>query len=840
MQLAEPKLATSRLVKKPVAKAVMLALLSPAALSQALAQQERSLEIEEIVVTAQKRDESMQRVPISIEVLSNQTIRDLNMQDFFDYSKMVPSILSTPNMDEGTSWAGISMRGVNSGSRGHASTNSPTVGMYLDEMPITTQQGNLDLHLYDVSRIEVLAGPQGTLFGASAQAGMIRVISNRPELDEFSGSVGAEANTVDWDDTGYLLEGYVNVPLTEKSAVRLVGWSRSTAGWIDNVLRSRTYPGVEDDAICAANGVDCSADDITISNENRVKDNYNTVDTVGGRAALRVDLNDNWTLSPTIMAQQSEARGHRGEDISDFVGVEQAVSHIMPQYTDDSWYMLGLTIEGKVGNFDLVYSGGYLQRDVDGSYDYADYAYWYDVAYTTGYYTDLHFLDSGPRPIENQWYPGIAGTRNMQGYAQEVYDWYERETHELRVTTDPEKRIRGMLGFFWMDSYHDYTTPYRAPGLADFMELEGGDPFLTRDTFYLNSMDRFDKDKAFFGQVDYDITDDLELTVGARFFEPKQDVVGFTGYSLQANGIWSSSGEARCDLLGNGQTDYQGKRNLKPCLAVDKHISERESIYRVNLTYRASDDAMLYGTWSEGYRPGGINRNPDQTEYLSEFLTNYEMGWKTQLLDGRLQLNGAAFYDEWEDFQITFAGQNNITQIGNGPSAQIIGFEAQIVWLPTDRLRIVGSAARYDGELTSVFADYNPDGSIEEVKAAKGTPLPDTPKFKGNVVGRYSFPVSGYDAYVQGTLIYSGKRRSDLEPEDYEIRGDFPSITLLDLAAGFQTESWSFDLFVKNATNNDTPWYDTAQCSFSTCGAQRYIVRERPITVALKATRNFF
>jgi outer membrane receptor protein involved in Fe transport len=353
-------------------------------------------------------------------------------------------------------------------------------------------------------------------------------------------------------------------------------------------------------------------------------------------------------------------------------------------------------------------------------------------------------------------------------------------------------------------------------------------------------MDRFDKDQALFGQVDFDITDNLELALGARFFEPRQDVIGFTGYSSTANGIWSSSGEARCDLLGNGQGDYQGKRNVKPCLNVDKHIKENESIFRVNLNYRASDDVMFYGVWSEGYRPGGINRNPNQSEYLSEFLTNYEIGWKTQLLNNRLQFNGAAFYDEWDDFQITFAGQNNITQIGNGPSAEIMGLEAQLLWLPTDQLRITASAAYYDGELTEVFADYNADGTIEEVKAAKGTPLPDTPKFKGNLLARYGFPVGGYDAYVQGTLIYSGKRRSDLEPEDYAIRGDFPAMTLLDLATGVQTESWSFDLFIKNATNNDTRWYDTAQCSFSTCGAQRYIVRERPITIALKATRNFF
>jgi outer membrane receptor protein involved in Fe transport len=825
----------------------MLALVSPVAISQAQAQDVRGLEIEEIIVTAQKRDETMQAVPISIEVLNSRALRELNLQNFFDYAQMVPSILTTPGLDEGSSWAGITMRGVNSGSRGHASTNSPTVGMYLDEMPITTQQGNVDLHLYDVSRVEVLAGPQGTLYGGSAQAGTIRVITNEPDLDNFSASVSAEGNMVDGDDTGYLLEGYVNVPINEKSAVRLVGWTRETAGWIDNVLRSRTYRGVEDPDICAANGVPCSADDITLSNDDKVRDNYNTVQTTGGRAALRVDLNENWTITPSVMAQRTKAKGHRGEDISDFVGIEQAVSHIMPEFTDDDWHMLGLTIEGKVGNFDVVYAGGYLERDVGGSEDYADYAYWYDAAYTTGYYADLHFSNTGERSIANQFeddilgrFPdGTIGSRNMQGYMQQFFDYYERTTHEIRITTDPEKRVRGMLGLFFMDSYHDFTTNYVAPGLGDVMEMHGGEPYLTRDAVYLNSMDRDDDDRAIFGHVEFDITDDLELTVGARFFEPEQTVRGFTGYGAGFNGLWSSSGEARCDLLGNGQADYQGKRNVKPCLNVDKGIKESESIYRVNLRYHANDDTMLYATFSEGYRPGGINRNPNQGEYLSEFLTNYELGWKTQFMNRRLQLNGAVFYDEWEDFQITFAGENSITQIGNGPSADIKGIEAQLTWIASDRLRISGSGAYYDGELSSVFADYNDDGTIGEVRAPKGTPLPNTPDFKGNVIARYEFPVGDFNAYVQGVLTYIGERRSDLEPEDYVIRGDYPSLTFLDLAGGFRKDDWGVDLFIKNATNEDGYWYDTAQCSFGTCGPQRYIVRERPITVAAKFTMSF-
>ena len=382
----------------------MLALISPAALAQS---QEGIAQIEEIIVTSQRRSQNMQSVPISIDVVSQQTIRELNIQNFYDYAQMVPTISTTPGMNEGSSFAGISMRGVNSGSRGHPSSNSPTVGMYLDEMPVTTQQGNLDVHLYDVSRIEVLAGPQGTLYGSNAQAGTIRVLTNRPVLDEWSSSVSAEGSIVDGDDTGYLLEGYVNMPINDKMAIRLVGYTGESAGWINNVAGSRTYPGVEDPATCAASGVPCSADDITNTNEDMIANNYNTVERTGGRVALRIDLNENWTISPSLLAQQVNSKGHRGEDISGLLTDKKgSVVHFMDEFTDDEWFMAGLTIEGKIGNFDLVYSGGYMERTVDGSYDYADYAYWYDTIYTTGYYADLHFQDGGARTIGNQWYPG--------------------------------------------------------------------------------------------------------------------------------------------------------------------------------------------------------------------------------------------------------------------------------------------------------------------------------------------------------------------------------------------------------------------------------------------------
>lgn len=841
--------------RTPVAAGILLALASPALLAQ-------ESTIEEIIVTSQKREESMQKVPISIQTLNNQSLSELGLMNFQDYTKMLPTVSTTPGLGAGSGFANVYMRGIATAGDGQATTSQPSVGMYLDELPVTTIQGNLDIHLYDVARIEALAGPQGTLYGASSQAGTIRVITNKPVLEEFSSSVGVEGNIVDGDDTGYVVEGYVNVPVNDRMAIRLVGWSRQDAGYIDNVSTTRVMPGNEDmvqfqtddpgtpadesllqNPTWCGSTTDCSADDITIDNAALAKENYNTLDTIGARAALRIDLNDNWTVTPTVMAQKQEGEGSWGDDLSSFVPGDNAVAHFTPEFTNDEWTMVGLTIEGRVSNFDVVYSGSYLDRTVDGSFDYTDYAYWYDTIYTTGYYADLHFANTGPRAVPNQFFP-TAGSRLAPVPRVNTDDDYTKENHEIRISTDPDKRVRGMLGFFWQHQYHDFEQHWDVPGLGDIMLMNGGTDPRFQDTVYLNSFDRNDYDRAVFGQVSFDITDDLELTVGARFFEPQVTVRGFFGFGLGFTPIWSSNGENRCNLtqgdsgwtpLFNGQADYKDT----PCLNVDKGIAESEHIGRVNLTWNLSDDVMFYATWSEGYRPGGINRNPSAGEYQSDFLTNWEAGWKTQLLDNTVQFNGAVFYDTWDDFQVSFTGANAITQVDNGPSASVLGTEMQMVWLPTDNLRITASAAYLDTQLEDDYVNLDAMGNVTRVLAPKGTRLPVTAKLKGNLIGRYMFPLAGFDAHLQGAVVHEGKRDSDMDQRDNAIRGGVPAYTTADLSAGIAKEDWSVELFIKNATDEDAPIYLTAQCVPTTCGGQNYGVRFRPRTFAIRYTKDF-
>ena len=827
-----------RIPRTPIAAAIMLA--CPALMAQ---------QLEEVIVTAQKRTENLQDVPISIQALGTEQLEELQVNNFRDYVQMLPTVTMAPGAGggygAGAGFAAVYMRGVTTGGDGQATTSVPSVGMYLDEQPITTIQGNLDIHMYDIERVEALAGPQGTLYGASSQAGTIRIITNKPDATKFDAGYGLEGNIVDGDDSGYIAEGFVNVPITDNAAIRIVGWYREDAGWIDNVERTRTFKVDANDP----------TDDITVSNAQFAENNYNTAETYGARAALRVDLNDDWAITPSVMYQKQKSEGSWGDDLSspntdtglnEPVSGDHAVAHFTEEFTDDEWWQAGLTIEGSIGNFDLTYSGNYLDRDVEASFDYSDYSHFYDDIYYTGYFADL-FIDNAGNNV-----PPVHRYGNDDGYT--------KQSHELRLSTPQDNRVRGLIGVFWQEQKHDFFQNFLVAGLGDVMLMNGGATPLFADTVYLNSMDRKDTDEAVFGSVSFDITDQLELTGGIRFFKAETSVKGFFGFGLgfnpshapgsdpgdlpdepgsPANGGdgafsptgqgWSRNGEWRCP----SQADYKDA----PCKNVDRSVKSDDHVSRINLNYKLSDDVLLYATWSEGFRPGGINRNPFVGDYEPDFLTNWEAGWKTQWGDHSLQFNGAIFFEQWDNLQRAFQGENGITQVDNAPNAEIKGIEAQLLWAATDNFRLSAAAAYYDAELTSDYIEIS--GGEPVVTAPEGTQLPVTPDFKGNLIARYTFPLGTFESHLQGALTYETSRPANMSVAENEIQGEIPSSTVLDLSAGIGRNSWTLELFVKNATNEDAPIAFGTECAISVCGLQTYGLRRAPTTVGLKFSQEF-
>ncbi|HEX4182010.1 MAG TPA: TonB-dependent receptor plug domain-containing protein, partial [Caulobacteraceae bacterium] len=296
------------------------------ALAQRAAATTGSAEVGEVVVTAQKREESLQHIPMSVQALDVKRLDQLNITEFSDYVKFMPSVAF---QTLGPNQTSIYMRGVASGDNANHSGPLPSVGSYLDEQPITTIGGTLDVHIYDIARIEVLPGPQGTLYGASSEAGTLRIITNQPSTSGFAAGYDLEGNGVDHGGGGYVAEGFVNVPFSKQVAIRLVAFDEYDAGYIDNVHGTRTFPTSGD----------------TINNNFFAKNQYNPASTAGGRAALKVDLNDNWTITPSVVVQDQFNRG--------VFGYEPAVGDLKTQRFNedvdhDRWVQAALTINGKI------------------------------------------------------------------------------------------------------------------------------------------------------------------------------------------------------------------------------------------------------------------------------------------------------------------------------------------------------------------------------------------------------------------------------------------------------------------------------------------------------------
>ncbi len=777
-----------------------------------------------VTVTAQKREENLQKVPISIQAIGQEQLEQQDVANFKDYAQLIPSLsfgTAGGGVFSGPGFLQVYMRGVASGGDGNHSGSQPSVGVYLDEQPITTITGALDIHMYDIARVEALAGPQGTLYGASSQSGTLRIITNKPDPSGFAANVTGEVNAIDGGGIGNVTEGMVNVPLNDHAAIRLVGWQRHDAGYVDNKRSTRVFP----------------TSGIAQDNSSRVEDNYNDADTVGARAALKLDLNENWSISPTIMGQRQDAHGSTGYDPS--VG-DLAVAHAYPESSKDKWMQAALTVQGKIGNFDLTYAFGHLKRNVDSEADYSDYGFWYDTL--SGY--GAYFYDNSGNLVDPSQYI-------------QAKDVYKLTSHELRIASPQDNRLRFVGGVFWQQQHHDIEQRYRVDGLADSLSVKGWP-----QTIWLTEQDRSDRDEAVFGELSFDITDKLTATGGARYFRARNSLRGFYGFAdgyfpLESFGTKPPYGEAACRALygddPSGWTPYEGA----PCLVNDKKVSESGSLGRFNLTYKIDDHRLVYATWSEGYRPGGINRRGSIPPYKSDFLTNYELGWKTGWADNRFIFNGAVFREEWKDFQFSYLGANGLTEIRNANSARIDGVEVDLQWQASYNFSLTGGLAYYDAKLTGDYCGFTdnagnpvstcPAGTINPQtgdpvagpQARSGTRLPITPRVKANLTGRYSWDIGPYELYVQGTAHHVGARRTDLRDEENTLLGNLDAYTVFDLSSGFRRGDWKVDVFLKNAFDKRTQLAKFAECATLVCGNQPYLVSTPPRTLGVRISRDF-
>jgi len=827
--------------------------------------------LEEVVVTAQKKSENLQDVPVSIQALGTEKLEELHIANLDDYVKYLPGVTTVKGLGQGGNGIGtthVYMRGVVSGGDGNHSGPLPSVGTYLDEQPVTTVDGTVDIHVYDIERVEVLEGPQGTLYGASSEAGTIRIITNKPDPAKFAAGYNVGVNSVAHGGIGYVGEGFVNLPLSPVAAVRLVGWDQHDAGYIDNVAGTNAAVGIVNGIrtfntwsgqtvslnLPTGSSPFTGAPFVTpspgvvgagaISNAAYVKKHYNDADTRGGRAALKLNLGDNWTVTPTIMGQAIDANGFFGYDPA--VG-DLKVVHFGREHSRDSFTQSALTVEGKISDFDIVYAGAYMVRNQSLIADYSDYSFFYDKIYGSGTY----WRDNAGNPIDGQ---QVVVTRGH----------YVKWSDELRVNTPQSQPVKATAGVFVQRQLHDIWEQYLMPGygtghgLADSLSI----PNLPT-TIWLTNEQRVDRDSAVFGQVTWDIAPDWSVTGGVRYYKAKNSIEGFYGYSAayQANTGYSS-GMTACALIGGQNRPFQGA----PCTSLYQSLSESGHTQRVNVTHKFDADRMVYATYSTGFRPGGINRVYDSAinatfpPYAADFLNNYELGWKTRWFEHHLKFNGALFFEKWDNFQFVYLGPNSVSVVQNAASAEIKGVEAELEWAVGNGLTLSASATYVNAKTTTNYCGYLATipgtatlstvcpGQVNEYnrfvvgppgpEAPSGTQLPVAPKFKGNLVARYTFGLADWEANVQGALVYQTSTIPLLRLVDQINLGTLPAYGLFDLSGGIEKNGMSFQLVMTNVLDKRANLTRFEQCTTTTC-IQPYIIPAQPRTVALKFGQKF-
>jgi iron complex outermembrane receptor protein len=756
--------------------------------------------LEEIVVTATKRSERLQRVPISIEVLSSKTLAQHNVNNFQDYLKLVPS-LTTQTL--GPNQTSIYLRGVSSGDNANHSGPLPTVGTYLDEYPTTTIGGTLDVHMYDIARIEVLPGPQGTLYGASSEAGTVRIITNKPDPTAFSAGYSTEINGVDHGGIGYVEEGFVNLPINDHVAVRLVAFDERDAGYIDNVFGTRTFP----------------TSGVTINNAPYTGANKNIADTFGGRLSMRIDLDDVWSITPMVMGQDLRANGSFGYEPA--VGDLQ-VQRFHPDTDRDRWAQAGLTVNGKIGNFDLTYAGSLFVRDVHQRLDYTDYSIGYDQAYGSGAYWQDAAGNPLPAPIQYQ----------------DDKDHFNKVSNEIRLASPATDRLRFILGGFQELQTHLIQQDYRIDGFSPALSVPGWP-----GTIWLTQQKRTDTDYAAFTEVSYDILPSLTLTAGVRGYYYDNSLKGFFGFGEGYNALTGySSGEGV-----NGQNCIAGETYANaPCVNLDRSVFGHGETHKFNLSYKIDPEKLVYFTYSTGYRPGGVNRNGNFGPYGADTLDNYEVGFKSTWLNHRLTVDTAAYYEEWNQFQFSFLGPNSLTIIQNAPAANIRGIETEANLQATERLTLSGNITVQDAHLDGNFCgtDQNTGQlittcSTADAVAANGAQLPYTSAVKGSTTARYAFPITtGWTGHLQGTASFQSRSQVGLRTSDKEALGSMPAFATFDLSTGAEYNAISIELFVKNIADERGQENRYVSCTVGVCD-NLYLLPIQPRTIGLRLSQKF-
>jgi outer membrane receptor protein involved in Fe transport len=407
-----------------------------------------------------------------------------------------------------------------------------------------------------------------------------------------------------------------------------------------------------------------------------------------------------------------------------------------------------------------------------------------------------------------------------------------------------QRQLHNIWQDYTMPGYNGNVYGGNPQGFASSLSIPGLD-----NTIWLTDEQRVDRDQAAFAQVTWDINSQWALTGGLRYYKYDNGLAGFFGYSANYS---SHTGQAACfaPALPAGLAGA-------PCTNLLTEVSDTGTVPRVNVTYKITPDQMVYATYSKGFRPGGVNRVTIAgfPPYKADYLTNYEVGWKTQWLDHRLRWNGALFWEDWKNFQFSFLVPPSITAIANGGNARIKGIENELDWAATDHLLLTSNFTWLDPVLTQNYcgtsgvtdcagqvtftSPFIPGGQWLGPQAPAGTNLPVVPKFKGNIVARYTWgEINRWAPYAQASWVYQTQTAPVLPVPTTQIYGMMPAYGLVDVAGGVNVGNVNVELFVTNVADRRAQLSRFTE-SNPVNDNQVYILPVQPRTIGLKFAQRF-
>ncbi|MAG75535.1 MAG: TonB-dependent receptor [Colwelliaceae bacterium] len=781
--------------RKLLASAIVSALGGSIALP-ALA--ESSNEIETIEVTATKRSQSIQEVPVAVSALSGDAMDNLGIDNFQDYVEFLPNVVfqgTGPGQNE------VYIRGAATTQTGIAVSSvqalQPSVAIYLDEQPVSMQGRNLDVYATDIERVEVLPGPQGTLFGASSQAGTVRIISKKPNHDDVEAGFDLNTGFTNGGDLSNAVEGYFNLPISDDWAFRVAAYSDHQGGWIDNVENKPGEGGyigspVHLDRIAPDWGKLADPENtpsVVPSNSDIVEDDFNSATYAGARFGLSYLINDEWSFLVQHTAQTLETEGVFAYDPS--YDDQESTSRFVPEKNEDTFGLTTWTLEGRLAQLDIVYAGGYLDREIDATVDYTGYT-------NGGVFATYYTCSYAAAPEEQQCY-------DPTGYYKEDTD-VTRFTQELRFNTSAENPWRVTAGIYYDEQELGTVGEFQLGSSGKFPDgvwgadgvtvtgegtNNGGEPF-AKETSFVNDITHEINQIAVFGQFEYDLTDTVTASIGARWYEI-EDI--FTGATTSQNDggvtkriralggtdqdildyFGADEGQAILDAIASGQLEND-------LLDSDGVLKVDDVIFRYSVNWQAMENVMFFANYSEGFRPPVTARTGGQLASnqtagsafegyripvysLTDELENYEVGMKGDFFDRSLRFNATAYSSEINDLQTSRFDPTNIAFFyftDNVGTAEIKGIDADFVWQATDNLIISGAFSILDTEITKL----NP--TMTNLSAPVGSALPYSADFSGNIRARYYYELeNGWEGYVNGSVSYTGERLSGMFANAY-------------------------------------------------------------------------